>query len=96
MKKFMLLSYGFEKPTPEVMAAWGKWFKDIGDKITEQGGCGGNSREVTKDGSTEMPFGAESLTGYVVVQAEDMNAAEEIAKGCPIIQSLQIHELRSQ
>ena len=23
MKRFMLLHYGFEKPTPEIMAAWG-------------------------------------------------------------------------
>ena len=27
MKKFVLLHYGFEKPTPEIMAAWGKWFE---------------------------------------------------------------------
>jgi hypothetical protein len=27
VKKFVLLHYGFEKPTPEIMAAWGKWFE---------------------------------------------------------------------
>ena len=26
MKKFMLLHYGFETPTPEIMGAWEKWF----------------------------------------------------------------------
>src|SRR5664279_5772136 len=29
VKKFVLLHYGFEKPTPEIMAAWGKWFESI-------------------------------------------------------------------
>ncbi len=27
MKKFVLLHCGFEKPTPEIMAARGKWFE---------------------------------------------------------------------
>ena len=31
MKKFVLLHYGFEKPTPEIMAAWGKWFESMKD-----------------------------------------------------------------
>ncbi|MBK8840828.1 MAG: hypothetical protein IPO30_19740 [Hyphomonadaceae bacterium] len=29
MKRFMLLHVGFEKPTPEIMAAWGKWFERV-------------------------------------------------------------------
>ncbi len=27
VKKFLFLHYGFEKPTPEIMSAWGKWFE---------------------------------------------------------------------
>ena len=43
MKKFVFLTYGFEKPTPEIMAAWGKWFESIKDSIIDKGhltGCG--------------------------------------------------------
>ena len=29
MKKFMFLHFGFEKPTPEIMADWNKWFESI-------------------------------------------------------------------
>jgi len=29
VKKFVLLHYGFERPTPEIMAAWGKWFDSM-------------------------------------------------------------------
>ena len=32
MKRFMLLHFGFEKPTPEIMAAWDKWFEAVADK----------------------------------------------------------------
>jgi len=32
MKKFMFLHCGFEKPTPGIMEAWGKWFESIADK----------------------------------------------------------------
>jgi hypothetical protein len=32
MKRFMLLRYGFETPTPEIMEAWGKWFEAVADK----------------------------------------------------------------
>ena len=38
MKKFVLLHYGFEKPTPEIMTAWGKWFEAMKDKIIDMGG----------------------------------------------------------
>ena len=38
MKRFVLLHYGFEKPSPEVMAAWGKWFEAVADKTVEHGG----------------------------------------------------------
>jgi hypothetical protein len=37
MKNFVFLTYGFEKPTPEIMEAWGKWFESIRDRIVEQG-----------------------------------------------------------
>ena len=32
MKKFMLMHFGFEEPTPEIMKAWGAWFESIADK----------------------------------------------------------------
>ena len=27
MKNFLVLHYGFEKPSPEEMGAWNKWFE---------------------------------------------------------------------
>ncbi len=37
MKKFVFLTYGFEKPTPEIMEAWGTWFESINDNIIDKG-----------------------------------------------------------
>ena len=31
MKKFMILHYDFEQPTPEIMEAWEEWFKSIAE-----------------------------------------------------------------
>ena len=38
LKRFMLLHYGFEKPTEEIMKAWGAWFESIAERNVEQGG----------------------------------------------------------
>ena len=37
MKNFMILHYGFERPTPEEMGAWNKWFESIADIQVERG-----------------------------------------------------------
>lgn len=62
MKKFMLLSYGFEKPTPEIMAAWGKWFESIADTMVDSAHLK-NGREISKGGTRELPTAMESITG---------------------------------
>ena len=33
MKKFIFLSYGCQKPTPEVMKSWGQWFASMADVL---------------------------------------------------------------
>jgi hypothetical protein len=46
VKKFMLLHYGFEKPTPKVMDAWNKWFEAVADQTVENGGLWGAAKEI--------------------------------------------------
>lgn len=93
MKKFMLLHYGFEQPTPEIMAAWGKWFESISDKQVDQGGFKGG-REISKSGIKDLPWDMESITGYNIIEAEDLDAAMKIAQGNPFISSIRVYELR--
>ena len=60
MKKFMLLMYGFEKPTPEIMKAWGTWFESIADRTVDQGGFQGGALEISASGTKDLPMGMES------------------------------------
>ena len=93
MKKFMILHYGFEKPTPEIMEEWGRWFASIADQQVDQGGFSGG-REISKEGTRELPWGADSITGYNVIEAEDLDAAERIAQQNPFIASIRVYEIR--
>ena len=95
MKKFVLLHYGFEKPTQEIMAAWGKWFESISDKMVDKGGHFSAAREISHAGTKDLPLGMESITGYTVVAAENLDAAEKIAQGNPFIASIRVYELRA-
>jgi hypothetical protein len=89
----MLLHYGFEPPTPEIMEAWGKWFESIADRQVGQGGFAGG-REISDDGIAELPWGPESITGYNTIEAEDLDEAEKVARENPFIASIRIYELR--
>ncbi len=96
MKRFMLLHYGFEKPTEEIMAAWGNWFESIADKTVEHGGFHGGAREISRNGSKDLPMGMESITGYSIVNAESLDDAEKIARDNPFIASIRVYEITKQ
>lgn len=66
-----------------VMAAWGAWFGQLGPAIVDPGNPFGPSATVANGGVSEG--GASSLTGYTVLQADDLAAAGELAKGCPVL-----------
>jgi hypothetical protein len=95
MKKFMILHFGFETPTPAIMEAWKQWFASIADKQVDQGGFSGG-REISKSGTRDLPWDMESITGYNIIEAEDLDAAEAIAKDNPYIASIRVYEIRSK
>jgi hypothetical protein len=94
MRKFMLLHVGFEPPTPQIMAAWQDWFRSIADRQLGQGGFAGG-RELSDEGTTELSRGPDCMTGYNIVEAEDLDEAERIAGECPWITAVRVYELRS-
>ena len=57
------------------------WMLDPGDGLTPEG-CVVNAKKVVTDG----PFveSKEMVGGFSIVQADDIDAAAELAKGCPI------------
>ncbi len=94
MNKYMMLHFGFEKPTPEIMEAWNKWFESVADRTVEHGGFMGG-KEITQDGIDELPWGMDSITGYSIISAESMDEAVELAKGNPFIASIRVYEIRA-
>ncbi|MGD2251997.1 MAG: hypothetical protein PVF70_03670 [Anaerolineales bacterium] len=95
MKRFMFLHFGFVEPTPEIMGAWERWFESIADKQVDQGGFG-SGREITKSGTKDLPWSMQSITGYNIIEAEDLEAAVKIAQGNPYIASIRVYKIRSQ
>lgn len=93
MKRYMLLHFGFEPPTPEIMEAWGKWFQSIADRTVENGGFHGAAREISRAGTADLEMGADSITGYSIINAESIDEAERLAQGNPFIKSIRIYEI---
>ena len=93
MKRFVLLHIGFEKPTPEIMQAWGQWFEKTADR-TEQNLGFMNGKEINADGARDLPWDLECITGCSVIQAESMQEAERIASENPYVSAIRVYEIR--
>ncbi|HIE92664.1 MAG TPA: hypothetical protein EYQ83_07290 [Acidobacteria bacterium] len=96
MKRFMLLHFGFEQPTPEIMAAWGKWFEAVADIVVEHGGFHGGAREISHAGSKDLTMGMDAITGYSIINAESLEDAEKIAHDNPFVASIRVYEIMKQ
>ena len=92
MKKFLMLYYGYEEPTPEVMDAWQRWFATVGDRFVDSGNPLGNCLEVTKTGSRELSPDEGAATGYSIISAKRRDEAERLLEGCPMISSVRLYE----
>ncbi len=79
MAKFVFSFRGLpdRTATAEDEAAWGRWFEEIGSSIADFGNRVGVARRVGAGPSTDV------LTGYVVVNADSLDAAAALAEGCP-------------
>lgn len=66
------------------MAAWGTWFGTLGPAIVDAGNPFGPSKSVSADGAVN-DLGRSALTGYSVLSADGLDAATELAKGCPVL-----------
>ncbi len=90
MPNFIFAYHGGGKPeSPEegqkVMAAWMSWYETMGSAIADGGAPVGMSNTVTASG-VEDNGGSHPLSGFTLVTADSIEAATELAKGCPILQ----------
>ena len=68
----------------DAMAAWGAWFASLGDAVIDGGNPTGQSKTVTAK-SVANGGGAHPLSGYSLINAANIDAALEHAKGCPVL-----------
>ena len=92
MKSYLILHYGFEPPTADDMAKWNQWFETIAPHQLDRGGFR-SGREISPTGTKDLPFAQDSITGYTIIQAENLDEAEAIAQKCPIVLSTRVYEI---
>jgi hypothetical protein len=92
MANFLLIYTGGGAATPEerqkVLPLWGEWMSKLGDKFVDPGNPIGHAKNVSNGGSVHDGSASNpAATGYSILKADSLNAAAELAKGCPILQS---------
>ncbi len=73
-----------EAEQAEVMAAWGAWFGQLGDAVEDGGNPFAASKTVSPSGDV-ADGGVAGLTGFTVLDAASLDAAVDMAKGCPVL-----------
>lgn len=65
-----------------VMGKWGVWMEKVGTALADVGSPFGEGTSVVDDGSSGT---ASALTGYSIVEADDMAAAQALSVGHPYL-----------
>lgn len=65
-----------------VMGKWRVWMENVGTALTDVGSPFGDGTSVVDDGSSGT---ASALTGYSIVEADDMAAAQALSVGHPFL-----------
>jgi hypothetical protein len=100
MPNYLLTYHGGGTPEGEeaqaaVMEAWNDWLDETGEAMLDLGNPVGEARTINADGSVSAAP-ANHVTGYSIIEADDMAGAIAIARGCPILAdggSLEVAEL---
>ncbi len=89
MTKYVLSYHGeggmpeTEAAMNELMEAWGAWFAALGDAVVDGGNPFGPARTIASD--LTIADEGQGLTGYSILEAASIDAAVEMAKGCPVL-----------
>ncbi|MEX0305680.1 MAG: YciI family protein [Leisingera sp.] len=89
MPQFLFGYHGGKTPESEEegkqqMAAWMAWFEEMGEAVAIPGNPVGMSKTVSATGVAD-DGGANPMSGFTVVQANSIEAACAMAKGCPMV-----------
>ena len=92
MKKFVLIYHGYQHSTPELVEAWNNWFQRRAVSFVDVGSPFGPGRQITNETTIEMSLTSNPASGYSIVNAENIDAAEQLLEGCPIVDSVSLYE----
>lgn len=89
MQKYLFVYHGGGMPENEEeqakhMAAWGEWMGVHSVAWVDMGAPCSTAMTVGANGDTEGG-GANPASGYGIIQAVDMAAACNVARGCPVV-----------
>ncbi len=90
MAKYVLVYHGGNMPETEeegaaVTGAWNEWLGALGPAIVDLGNPTGAAKTVAPGGAVSDGGEANPASGYSVISANDLDAAVEAAKGCPVL-----------
>ncbi len=90
MPQYILTYHGGSKPASKEegekhMARYHAWLGDLGSAAVVPMQPVMNMQVVSSDGVSD-DAGAHSMMGYTIIEAEDRDAALEIAKACPTLE----------
>lgn len=94
MKKFVFLyNVGNEdENTKEHMDLWMSWFHSISKSVVDIGSPLVGGKEVRAHKTIDVTLDKGMVSGYSIINAPDMQAAIELANGCPNKNGLKIYE----
>ncbi len=100
MPRYIIIYLGGGKPSsPEEgeqhMSKYRAWLSSLGDSAVSPANPLKNTNTVHSDGTVNTG-GTTSMSGFTIIEADSMEAALLIAKGCPFLDvggSLEVSEL---
>jgi hypothetical protein len=92
MPKYVLLYSGGSMPESQAEQAqaikgWEAWFSKLGKAVVDQGDpFTPKAKSVNSDGSIVDGSVDGMASGYSILEADSLDAAVKMAKGCPVLQ----------
>jgi len=93
MTKYLLLYHGGGMPQTEaeqaaVLKAWTEWYTGLGAAVVDPGNpFSPAAKAVSKDGMVRNGPAGSMASGYTILQADSLDKAAQMAKGCPVLTS---------
>ncbi len=87
MPQFIYAYHGGKAPESQeegaaLMQRWNDWLESLGEASVNPGNPVGMSKTVSASG-VEDNGGSNPLSGFSIVQADDIDGAVALTKGCP-------------